>query len=77
MVCCKIYSQIEGRIKKLVPKLDSLVQYSSLHKCTKVKHGVVVEQFFSCPINQHVKMKSCLHLQFMRQLLFKWPTKGK
>jgi hypothetical protein len=71
MVCCKVYSQIERRRKKLVPKLDSLVKHSSLHKCTKAKCGVVVGQFFSCPTNQHVKMRSCLHLQVVTQMLFK------
>jgi hypothetical protein len=67
----KIYSQIEGRKKNLVPKLDSLMKHSSLHKCTKAKRGVVVGQFFSCLTNQHVKMRSCLHLQIMTQMLFK------
>jgi len=71
MVCCKIYSQIEGRKKKLMPKLYYLVKHSSLHKCTKTKRGVIVEQFFSCLTNQHVKMRSCLHLQVVTQMLFK------
>jgi hypothetical protein len=77
MVCCKIYSQIEVRKKNLEPKLDSLLKHFSLHKCTKAKCGVVIGQFFSCPINQQVKMKSCLHLQVVTQLLFKRPTKRK
>ncbi len=63
--------------KNLVPKLDSLMKHSSLHKCTKAKRGVVVGQFFSCLTNQHVKMRSCLHQQTMTQMLFKWPIEGK
>jgi hypothetical protein len=38
-----------------MPKLDSLMKHSNLNKCTKVRHGVVSGQFFSCPTNQHVK----------------------
>jgi hypothetical protein len=77
MVKAKIYSQIEKEKKNLVPKLDSLMKHSSLHKCTKTKRGVVVGQFFSSPTNQHVQMKSCLYLQIMTQMLFKRPSEGK
>jgi hypothetical protein len=37
-----------------VPKLDSLMKHFNLNKCTKARHGVANDQFFSCPTNQHV-----------------------
>jgi len=55
MVRCKVYSIVEGREKLLVPKLDSLVKHYGLKKCIVAKLGFVVGQFYSCPINTHVK----------------------
>jgi hypothetical protein len=42
LVCCKICSQIEGKKKKLVPKVNSLMKCFSLHKCTKARRGVTI-----------------------------------
>jgi G:T-mismatch repair DNA endonuclease (very short patch repair protein) len=55
MVRCKVYSIVEGREKLSVPKLDSLVKHYGLKKCIVTKLGFVVSQFYSCPINTHVK----------------------
>jgi hypothetical protein len=46
MICCKLYPQIEGRKKNLVPKLDYLMKRSGLHKSTKARHGVIIGQIF-------------------------------
>ncbi len=55
MVHCNICSQIEGREFFSMPRLDYSMKHFGLCKCTKARCGVVIGQFFSCPINQHVK----------------------
>ncbi len=41
------------RLKK--PKLDSLVKHYSLWRHTFDKLSFIVDQFYSCPSNRHVK----------------------
>jgi hypothetical protein len=41
-------------------RLDSLVKHFGLCKCTKVRCGVAIGEFFSCPTNQHVKNEKLL-----------------
>jgi hypothetical protein len=55
MVRCKICSQIEGRKKLLVPKLNSLIKHLSLRKCLVTRLGIVVWEYFLSPSNAHVK----------------------
>jgi hypothetical protein len=55
MVQCKIYSQIEGREKLLVLKLDSLIKHSSFRKCLVTRPRIIIGEIFLSPSNIHVK----------------------
>jgi hypothetical protein len=46
MVQCKIYSQIEGREKMLVLKLDSLIKQSTFRKCLLARPRITVGEYF-------------------------------
>ncbi len=43
------------REKLLVPKLDSFIKHFRLKKCTNVRLGVILGQYFLCPSNAHMK----------------------
>jgi hypothetical protein len=55
MVRCKIYLDIEGKEKLLVPKLDSFIKHFGVKTCSKVRPGVILRQYIFCPSNVHVK----------------------
>jgi hypothetical protein len=57
MVICKICTNIEGKEKLLVLKLDSLVKHFGLRKCIKARPEIVVGELYICPINVHVQNK--------------------
>jgi hypothetical protein len=57
MVKCKICTNIKGREKLLVPKLNSLIKHSSLRKCIKVRPRIIIGKLYICPINVHVQNK--------------------
>jgi hypothetical protein len=71
MVKCKICSDIEGREKFIVPKLDSFIKHFGMKKCSKAKLKVFLGQYFSCPFNSHLKNKNCMPLEDVIQLLCK------
>jgi hypothetical protein len=54
-VHCKICTDVEGRKKLLVPKIDSLIKHAGRRKAIadmgKMKHG----EYFYLGKNQHVK----------------------
>jgi hypothetical protein len=56
---CKIYFDIEGREKLLIPKLNSLIKHFRMRKCSKARPGVILRQSFFCPSNAHAcKMRN-------------------
>lgn len=55
MVKCKVCFIVESKEGLNEPKLDSLVKHSSLWKHTFVKLDFIVDQFYCCPSNRHVK----------------------
>jgi hypothetical protein len=55
MVSCKVYSDIEGKEKLLVLKLDSFIKHLGLRKCQAARSKMKVEDYFVCPRNFHVQ----------------------
>jgi hypothetical protein len=55
MVRCKVCFIVESKERFKEPKLDILLKHSSLWKHAFVKHGFIVDQFYSCPFNIRVK----------------------
>lgn len=55
MVQCKACSDIEGREKKLVFKLDSFIKHLELKKCQAARPKMKTKDYFVCPHNFHVQ----------------------
>jgi len=53
MMRCTIHTNIEGRDKLLMPKLNS-IKHSRLKKCVITRLGVV-KKYYVSPINAHVE----------------------
>jgi len=43
MVRCKICTDIEGKEKFLVPKLNSLIKHFGMRKCIEARPRIVIE----------------------------------
>jgi hypothetical protein len=59
MVCCKVYGEIEGHEKILVPKFDSLQKHVGRCKCKVAWLGCAMGQYFMSTESQHAK-NECL-----------------
>ncbi len=55
MVRCQVCSIVERKEKLLVPKLDYLVKHSRMKRCIVTKPKVVIEEWYVCKINTHVR----------------------
>ncbi len=55
MVKCKICTNIEGREKLIVPKLNSLIKHYGLKKCIKARPRIIIGKLYICPTNVHVQ----------------------
>jgi hypothetical protein len=60
-----------------MPRLDSLVKHFALCKCTKVRCGVVIGEFFSCPTNQHVKNEKLFTFAGFDTIIVQVANQGK
>lgn len=57
MVRCKIYNEIDGREKLLVPKFDNLQKHGGRWKCKVAQPRCTMGQYFMYVDSQHVKNK--------------------
>jgi hypothetical protein len=55
MVRCKVSFKIEGRGKLLIANLNSLIEDSSVTKCSVVKPRMAIDAYYVNPNNAHVK----------------------
>ncbi len=77
MVKCRICSTIKGRNKLMVPKLDYLIKYWGVKKCTMAKLGLVINNIFWNLLTNMYKMKSCMCANGSKSLLFNLRIEGK
>jgi hypothetical protein len=54
-VCCRICTDVEGREKLLVPKIDSLMKYGGKRRATADMGKIKCGKYFYLRNNQHVK----------------------
>jgi hypothetical protein len=54
-VRCKIFSEVEGREKLFVPKIDSLHKHSRQRKAVTTTGRVKNGEFYYLSTNQHIK----------------------
>ncbi len=57
MFKCKICTNIEGREKLLVPKLNSVTKHFGLKKCIKARPRIIIGKLYIFLTNVHVKNK--------------------
>ncbi len=77
MVKCKMCFIVESKERLKKPKLDSLVKHYSLWRHTFDKLSFIVDQFYSCPSNRHVKNEKLIILIGRDRVLDQLQNGGK